>query len=399
MSSGYSVPVRGTVLIFGERIPESLQIALQESKISWVIATDSSDAAMMVHSGRANLVVCQTGVHSEQFFKLITDESGEYSLPVIQLRSEQGLEVKILAGGRVRDWVRGWTIGAVVAEVVELLYQRKLAATSGYGWSHSTGGSSELEMNLEQMVHLMVYLLDLSVPGAAIRCRELADMALRLAGRFEVPDEFLDDLERAALLYEIGRVLDPHGDRSIPADARVHEPGPADYLAASAAILKQVKRFRGVSELVECISENWDGSGIPGHRERGQIPFRSRLLRVLIDYSILRRGDRGSGLSVAASLEELSKHSGTWYDPLVVGRFMEIARDSSGAVVDGTRRHLSVNELEPGMELAEDLCTGSGVKLLNQGAVLTVGYLDIIIQRHQADPVLRGAWVVKVDQS
>jgi hypothetical protein len=54
---------------------------------------------------------------------------------------------------------------------------------------------------------------------------------------------------------------------------------------------------------------------------------------------------------------------------------------------------LPVSELGAGMVLAEDLCTSSGIKLLARGTTLTRGTLDIIVQRHQADPILAGAWV------
>ena len=45
------------------------------------------------------------------------------------------------------------------------------------------------------------------------------------------------------------------------------------------------------------------------------------------------------------------------------------------------------------MVLAEDLCTSSGMKLLRAGTRSPAGCLDIILQRHQSDPVIAGAWV------
>lgn len=248
-----------------------------------------------------------------------------------------------------------------------------------------------LEGSIHQMVDLLMHLLDLRVPGAARRGRELADSARRLADRFEVPAEFLPDLEWAALLHEIGRIMAP-AERPTLAPAGV--PPHWGYVVTSAAILRQVQRFRGAAELVGSIFENWDGTGVPEHRQRGQIPFRSRLLRVLIDYNATRRGiGREGGRSIPEALQELTRHTGTRYDPLVVGRLIEVAGQDTGALVDGTRDHVPVAALQEGMVLANDLCTGSGTKLLSRGATLTQGHLDIILRRHLADPIIQGAWI------
>jgi putative two-component system response regulator len=251
----------------------------------------------------------------------------------------------------------------------------------------ASNGAGIAQPACEQVLPLLLYLLDLSVPGAAKRGRELADMALRLAESFAVPQEFLPGLRLAAMLHEMGRVL--HLDDAMASSERRWQ-----YALASKAILSQVGAFREAADLIGCIYENWDGSGVPGHLQRGEIPLRARFLRILIDYAALRRGEMGGKeATFEEALEVLRVRSGTCYDPVVVERFTEIAQRDAGALLDGGRRHVGMNELEEGMVLAEDLRTGSGVKLLARGAVLTRGHLDIIRQRHQVDPIIEGAWV------
>ncbi|HWP03190.1 MAG TPA: HD domain-containing phosphohydrolase [Gemmatimonadaceae bacterium] len=248
------------------------------------------------------------------------------------------------------------------------------------------GGAGTGAPACEQVLPLLLYLLDLSVPGAARRGRELADMALRLADAFEVPKEFLPGLRLAAMLHEIGRVL--HLDGEGTAERRWQ------YTLASKAILSQVAAFHEAADLVGCIYENWDGSGMPGHLQRGEIPLRARFLRILIDYAALRRGEIGGRpATFEEALEALRLRSGTWYDPVVVERFTELAGRDAGALLDGGRRHVGISELREGMVLAEDLRTGSGVKLLARGAVLSRGHLEIILQRHLVDPIIEGAWI------
>ncbi len=382
------------VLVVGQGASvSSVAATLRQAHFTVDEAHTGLDGIRMASTERPDAVLCDlalTDLDGWAFCRLVRSGPERASLPCV-----------LIGGTRERMRERGWSEGVdhflaspfseeeVLALVADLF--RPDRPVRSYSAEHSALAEMHgvLETSFDQMVQLLMYMLDLSVPGAGRRGRELADAARRLADRFEVPAEFLPDLERAALLHEIGGVMHAPG-KSGP-------DGGWGYVVASAAILRQVHQFRGAAELVECIFENWDGTGHPGHRQRGQIPFRSRLLRVLIDYAALRRGvhPERSG-SVPEALEGLSRHAGTWYDPLVVGRLVETARgEAGGDLVDGTKDHLVVTALRAGMTLADDLLTGSGVKLLGAGATLTAGHLDIILRRHQTDPVLCGAWIAR----
>src|SRR5258705_436785 len=59
----------------------------------------------------------------------------------------------------------------------------------------------------DQLLTLLVHLVDLSVPGAAARGAEIARLAARMAERFDIPPVLRGDLEVAARLHEIGKVV------------------------------------------------------------------------------------------------------------------------------------------------------------------------------------------------
>jgi hypothetical protein len=101
----------------------------------------------------------------------------------------------------------------------------------------------------------------------------------------------------------------------------------------------------------------------------------------------------GTPLSAAEAAGRLVTHAGTWYDPVVVNQLEVSAGGNSDAADVPARFVVPVSELAPGMVLAEDLCTSSGIKLLSRGSTLTRGCVEIINQRHQIDPVIAGAWV------
>jgi len=250
-----------------------------------------------------------------------------------------------------------------------------------------------LEHSFEHLLTLLVHLLDLRVPGAAQRGRRLSVVARALALRLEVPERFLRDLDLAARVHEIGRVGESPDIASPAEDAGQVAVGGGTwtYLLDSATILRQVDRLEPVAELVLYVGEHWDGTGLPGHRRAGQIPLRSRILRVLIDFFAALDGPAHGAPEVAAA--EIQRHTGTWYDPSVVAQFEGMVGEIPATDLVPVRHQVVVSALEPGMVLAEDLVTSSGVKLLARGASVTDAMRRIIVRRHLIDPIVGGVWI------
>ena len=236
-----------------------------------------------------------------------------------------------------------------------------------------------------EFVNVLVHMIDVQRPGAAERGRQLTEAVRQLAARFQVPPAFMQDLEWAARLHEIGLAVD--GSASVtgwlsPADVR--------SLIVAQHLLNQVEVLRPAAFLVASIAENWDGSGFPDRLQRGQIPMRSRLLRVLIDFHVVSEPESGARISTEAALSALGLHAGTWYDPAVVAQFSAIVTHIAGG--EQGKYRVNVARLRPGMVLAEDLCTAAGLKLVAAGATITAHMLEVVRQRDAVDPVI-DAWI------
>jgi len=228
----------------------------------------------------------------------------------------------------------------------------------------------------EKRVMELVDLLELSAPGARERAQRLVQLTARLAQDCTVPVDMRGDLASAAWLCELGRIVR-------------HEPGAAleDVIIASGAIVGGTAGLEPVALLVGHVAENWDGTGRPQHRRLGQIPFRSRLLRVSIDW--LAATDAGA--TAHDALEKLSGRAGTLYDPQVLGHLAHVLGGSRSAQFAPTSRLVPAQDLVEGMVLAEDLYAESGVKLLSEGTVISRLALEAIQERNLVDPILGGA--------
>ncbi|MEO8633755.1 MAG: response regulator [Gemmatimonadales bacterium] len=244
----------------------------------------------------------------------------------------------------------------------------------------------ELGRSFEQLLGLLLHLLDLGLPGAADRGKRLSALVRRVAERFDIPTSLLPDLELAAQLHEIGRVVDHRADGPI-------QPG-WHHAVVSTSLLESVERLKGVSEIIGDIYENWDGTGSPNHFVSGQIPLRSRILRVCLEFLLQVEGDATTTARPAADvIAALQIHSGTRYDPLALVHLESVVLDRPLEEWGATRTHLTIEKLRVGMVLAADLLTSSGVKLLTRDTTISDSMLVVIQRRHLADPIIDGAWI------
>jgi response regulator RpfG family c-di-GMP phosphodiesterase len=249
----------------------------------------------------------------------------------------------------------------------------------------------ELGRSFDQLIQLLIHLVDLARPGAADRGTRVAGLVADLAARFEVPSELLPDLDMAAKLHEIGLVVEASHQHG--AGETLHDWRPA---VVASTLLLQVERLSGAANLLRGIGEHWDGTGMPDHLVSGQIPLRSRLLRVALDFLWQVEGmGTAPGKQPTDAIEVLKAHQGTWYDPLAVVHLESVVLDRPREEWANTRIPMAVDQLRVGMVLAADLSTSSGVKLLSRDTTVTRSMLDVINRRHLADPILDGVWVKK----
>ncbi|NOT09147.1 MAG: hypothetical protein HOP28_13185 [Gemmatimonadales bacterium] len=242
-----------------------------------------------------------------------------------------------------------------------------------------------LETSIQRLLDLVIELGEAALPGFRARSEIAASIAARIASQFDIPNELHADLLTAARLHAIGRCLVGDG----------HDPdaGPWRWAVASARELHGIPQLEVVGDLVQSSAEHWDGSGRPDGRQRGQIPLRSRILRITVDLlnlaDTLPAGNRDRQLKEAFRL--LEPHVGTWYDPAVAAALAIVVADMDGEM-NGTE-WIAADRLEPGMTLEQDLTTASGAKLLSRGSVITSASLATIIRRHLADPIVHSVRV------
>ena len=238
----------------------------------------------------------------------------------------------------------------------------------------------ELASSMDRLTDVLVLVLNTAVAGSAQRGAELGRLVTSIGVRFTMEPVLSADLMRAARLAEVGRIaLGPGEGTGLTAAA---------VTRASARLLAQVPSLEGVAALLEHVGANWDGSGVPPGIQRGQIPLRSRILRVAIDALALAGRDNGDATTLVHAAETLAAESGRHYDPAVVAALSAHAAEADPESRPEPTTHVNYDHLAVGMQLAADLRTMSGVKLLSAGTVLTATTLQVLRQRHELDPLV-----------
>jgi HD-GYP domain-containing protein (c-di-GMP phosphodiesterase class II) len=177
-------------------------------------------------------------------------------------------------------------------------------------------------------------LLDLKDISTGVHSTRLAEWAIRVARKLNIPEEHLYQVEVAALLHDIGKVGVP--------DAILKKQGPltAEERALinrhpeySWSILRLFPGLEDASLYALHHHENVDGTGYPAGLKGDDIPMVSRIVSVIDAYdAMVSNRCYRKGLPHAEAIRRLLESSRSQFDLEVVQTFIPIAELESAAV-------------------------------------------------------------------
>jgi response regulator RpfG family c-di-GMP phosphodiesterase len=380
-----------------ERLVETFRSTIElERQVKLVVAPDGTEGLRMARDLRPDLVVIAADVPNTNVFSFCQQVKQDPAL-------EPALLVMIIEADANDMRFAGLTFGVdeyLVRPVAPAEVLTKLRAASRLKRMSEQIRADrqrlddlhrQLRESFDQMLQLMANMLDMRLPGAASRGQRIAELALKVSARFGVPQTHLRDMELAARLHELGRVVstdDRHAEHLSKAAVNDWQ-----YILGTRALFQKIVGLGGAADLIGAVYENWDGTGRPDHMQQGQIPLRSRILRVLIDlFTELDAPDRPPMEHV---LDDLQKFVGTRYDPMVMVHLRAVLSGAADGDVQGKQMNVPVPELRVGMVIAQDLFTESGIKLLAKDTRITLQTLEVIRRRHSLEPIVQGALVYR----
>ncbi len=159
--------------------------------------------------------------------------------------------------------------------------------------------------------------------------RRVTDMAVRLGKTLGLDQEDLRQLQRGALLHDIGKIAVPDSillkkgklTRKEMAQVRQHP-------EHAKLFMEQIEFLKPAMAIPYSHHERWDGKGYPQGLKGEQIPFLARIFAVADVWDALT-SERSyhKAMSFAEALDTIRSEAGTHFDPQVVDAFIKMLGD------------------------------------------------------------------------
>lgn len=152
-------------------------------------------------------------------------------------------------------------------------------------------------------------------------------LATKLAKIFELPEDEVNKLRVATLLYDIGNLMLPQSilQKTGPLTDEEKAEIKKHPLIAARDILKPISEIQDVIPIIEHHHENWDGSGYPGKVSGENIPLSSQIILITDSYFALTepRSYRDA-LTPQEAVEIIKKDANKKWNPSLVKEFVSL---------------------------------------------------------------------------
>jgi len=156
-------------------------------------------------------------------------------------------------------------------------------------------------------------------------CQRVAELTVELAKKFGLDENDLIQIQRGALLHDMGKL-------GIP-DHVLHKPGPLtddewkimrNHPQLAYDMLFPIEYLRLALDIPYCHHEKWDGTGYPRGLKGEEIPVSARIFAIVDVWDALT-SDRPyrPAWTKEKALEHIREQSGHHFDPAVVELFVE----------------------------------------------------------------------------
>jgi response regulator RpfG family c-di-GMP phosphodiesterase len=156
--------------------------------------------------------------------------------------------------------------------------------------------------------------------------KDIAEYSVEIAARLKLSDREIENIKKAALLHDLGKICIPDHilmkpDKLSREETEVIKKHPE----VGAKLIEPVEPLKHAKEIIKYHQECFDGSGYPDGLKGENIPLGARIIGVADAFGAMTT-DRPyrKALSVTEAVKELKKFSGTQFDPHIVEIFISM---------------------------------------------------------------------------
>lgn len=333
-------------------LKESLEVVLnfaQEEKQTILIVDDEDNNLQLLKRtfrGKYNLLTATNGVdalqvvqeHGDKIALIVSDQK----MPKMegtdffkQVRETHPDIVKILLTGHVDTDI----LVAAINDCDLFQYilkpfepeELKMAVESGLS-KHSMASNNKLfYTELRELFYKTIRAIsnaldtkDSYTNGHSLR---VTLYSMILASELGLDDTFMEDIEIAGLLHDIGKIAMPKSILCKNGKLTDEEFGVMkSHPSRGEKIVINIKKLQIISEWVKAHHEKWDGTGYPDRLKGEDIPLPGRIIALADTYDAMTstRPYRNS-LPHEVAINEIKRCSGTQFDPQLAELFIKIS--------------------------------------------------------------------------
>lgn len=277
-------------------------------------------------------------------------------------------------------------------KIRSLLNVRQLRRTLHQKESALAEADAQLKRNAAELADVLLTTLDIRLPDTLDRARTAKAIAEFMGRELNLPDERQSKIVFAAQLHEIGKIgLPPEvlakPSFSLPATLL---PTYQQHTKIGSMILSKLSGWNESALFVHHQLENCDGSGFPDELLGEEIPLGARILRAIV----LQEEFQARGCSIEETIENVRTSMHAILEQKIANTLIQFLVVEQSRNVDVNRCRLRVEELKPGMLIAEDVYAASGAKLLPKGVQLQPKMLELLAARDLTDPIIGGVYIL-----
>ena len=226
----------------------------------------------------------------------------------------------------VRDRESGSFKASEVHMVEEMAAQAAMAVEQSVLFAKVRSYASKVEMSYDSTLKVLMAALDAKDSGTQGHSERVSRLTVTLAKEMGVPKERLVDIERGALLHDIGKIGVP--------DQVLLKPGTLNegeweamhkHPLLAGLMVSKVEFLEGALPILLYHHERFDGSGYPFGLQGDAIPLEARIFSVVDAYDAMT-SDRPyrEGMTPEAALREIQRYAGVQFDPTVAEAFARV---------------------------------------------------------------------------
>ncbi len=215
---------------------------------------------------------------------------------------------------------------ADVRLVEELADQAVMVVEQALLFAKVRSYADELEMSYDTTLKVLMAALDTKDDATEGHCERVAKLTAHLARQMEIPEPALVDMERGALLHDVGKIGVPDAVLKKPKELNELEwEAMRKHPLLAGVMVGKVGFLEGALPILLYHHERYDGAGYPFGLVGDKIPLDARIFSVVDSYDAMT-SDRPyrKAMSHEEAMAEVRDNSGTQFDPLVVVAFEEL---------------------------------------------------------------------------